>query len=142
RIQRGDHAAPVRSGPETKIEGNAHRSFFLRIRPAHPRRRMPGKLLGGESLDARVRQQAGQGSREAKAIRQHVFGAALAELLAENTGARKPLGGWRPPRRAVPRPSLPPRTGRETSPPPRHTAAACGSPPGSTPSSCDNGSSR
>src|ERR1700685_3739451 len=70
-----------------------------RIRASNLRRRLPGctELLGGESLHAGVREDAGQRRGESEAVGQHVLRAGLAKILsvvivAVKDRAKNPFG--------------------------------------------------
>ena len=100
-IERRDHAAPVRAFPKTDVERNAHRRVFRRARAADARRRSPRQLLGRETLEAHVSEDARQRSGKTETVGQHIFGAGLAELSAKVLSAVKNLPDDRFGRRRV-----------------------------------------
>src|SRR5689334_4633958 len=60
RIERSDHAAPVRPLPPADVPGNSARRLFDRTAPAHRRRRIPRQLLRRETFDSHMGQDARQ----------------------------------------------------------------------------------
>src|SRR5260370_41924192 len=83
RIQTCQHALAIRAFPNAHVERSALGRLFRRIGAAHRSRRSPDKLLRGKALDSCMGENAGQRSREAEAVREHVLGAGFAEVVAE-----------------------------------------------------------
>src|SRR5439155_2339276 len=82
-IQTCQHALAIRPFPNTHVERSALGRLFRRIGASHRRRQPPDKLLRGKTLDSCMGENAGQRSREAEAVREHVLRAGFAEVVAE-----------------------------------------------------------